>query len=146
MGLGWALVNMANWKERALIYLMEEKGYDIFTAGKIYARAYKRIGKSISQDFNREFETYASLAYNNNFVKFDIKSNRLYIRKTGETLNSDTFAKAYTVNRLSNFASKYSEVNYDLQRYIEGEISLEELNRNIEEFKRTNAEYLKEGS
>ena len=125
---------------------MEQKGYDVFTASKIYNRAYSRIGKVIDKAFNRDFETYASLVYKNNFVKFDIKSERLYLRNTGQELTGDTFAKAYTVNRLSNFASKYTEVNDKLQEYMTGDISLQQLNDYIDYFKKTNAEYNKEGS
>ena len=75
-----------------------------------------------------------------------IKSERLYLRNTGQELTGDTFAKAYTVNRISNFASKYTEVNDKLQEYMTGDISLQQLNDYIDYFKKTNAEYNKEGS
>lgn len=128
------------------MYLTQEQGYDIFTASKIYSRAYKRMGRIISKEFNRDFEAYASIAFENNFVKFDINHDRLYLRKTGEELNGDIFAKAYTVNRLGAFASKYLEINSYLEQYMTGDISLQELNNLIDSFKKTNAEYLKEGS
>lgn len=135
----------ANWRELAIKSLMNNYGYDPLTASKIYNRAVKRI-TTMTDEWNAEFQAYASLVYDNNFIKFDIKSNRLYFRKTNEDVTTERFQKAETLNRLSNMASKYLEVNNILQDYLNGDISLQELNNKIEFFRRTNAEYLKEGS
>lgn len=135
----------ANWRELAIKSLMNNYGYDVLTASKIYNRAVKRI-TTMTDEWNAEFQAYASLVYDNNFIKFDIKSNRLYFRKTNEDVTTERFQKAETLNRLSNMASKYLEVNNILQDYLNGDISLQELNNKIEFFRRTNAEYLKEGS
>ena len=136
---------MNKWQEKTIANLMH-RGFDSYTASKIYERAYKRVGSLVSKDYNREFETFMSIASDKNFVKFDIKGNRLYIRSTGEDAKPDTFAKSMTINRVSNLAAKYLEVNDIVEDYIRGDITLNELNQRIKEFKKSNAEYQKEGS
>lgn len=123
------------------------KGYDPLTASKIYERAYKRLNKNVlSSGFNREFEAYRALVSETNFIRFDIKNNRLYYIDTGEEVKTDTFERNYTTKRLENFANKYSDVYFWLEEYNAGEISLNELNERIKDFKKANAEYHKEGS
>lgn len=137
---------MNKWQERAIKTLVN-KGYDELTASKIYERAYKRLSKKVlSTGFNREFEAYMSLVSDKNFVRFDIKRNRLYYVKTGEEVNTDTFERNYTSERLENLAAKYDEVYFWLEAYNAGEMSLNELNERIKAFKIANVEYQKEGS
>lgn len=125
---------------------MQEHGFDTYTASKIYARAYKRTENSISKGFNIDFETYASIAYSSNFIKYDIKGDRLYIRKTGEDISTSSFEKEYTNKRLAIFAGKYSQIQHYVDLYNRDVISLENLNFLIEGFKLINADYWKEGS
>lgn len=123
------------------------KGYDSLTASKIYERAYKRLSKKVlSTGFDREFEAYMSLVSEKNFIRFDIKSNRLYYVKTGEEVSSENFERQYTSDRLEKLADKYDEIWFDLEAYKAGEISLEELKRRIALFKEKNQQYHKEGS
>lgn len=123
------------------------RGYDALTASRLYDRAYKRLSSSIlSKGFDRAFETYASLTQENNFIKFDIKNNRLYYRQTGEDVSSATFERSYTRNRLEALAGKYDTVEQYIEEYESGEITLNELNEKIRQFKKSNAEYHKEGS
>ena len=137
---------MNKWQERTIKSLMN-KGYDAYTSSKLYDRAYKRLTKSVmSKGFDRAFETYAALTQENNFITFDIKNNRLYYRDTGEDVSSKDFEKSYTRSRLSNFAKKYDMIEEYLEQYENGDMSLNELNRKIEDFKRKNQEYHKEGS
>ena len=69
---------MNKWQEKAVRSLVN-KGYDALTASKLYEKAYKRLSKAtLSQGFNREFEDYMSLVSDKNFIRFDIKSNKLY--------------------------------------------------------------------
>lgn len=137
---------MNKWQERAVKALMNE-GYDSLTASRLYHRAYQKLSpKLLATDFNREFEAYASLVVKNNFIKFDIRRDKLYVLKTGEEVNSNTFAKAHTINRLSSLGAKYLEVNEYIEQYIRGDITLNELNEKIRQFKKSNAEYHKEGS
>ena len=137
---------MNKWQERAIKSLMN-RGYDALTASRLYERAYKRLSSSvISKGFDRAFETYASLTQENNFIKFDIKNNRLYYRKTGEDVSSETFEKSYTRDRLGALAGKYDTIEEYVEEYEAGEITLTELNEKIRQFKRTNSEYHKEGS
>lgn len=136
---------MNKWQEKTIANLMR-RGYDSYTASKIYERAYKRVGSLVSKDYNREFETFMSISSDKNFIQFDIKGNKLFIKDTGEDAKPETFAKAMTLNRVSNLAAKYLEVNDIVEDYIRGNISLNELNQKIKEFKKSNAEYQKEGS
>ena len=137
---------MNKWQERAIKSLMN-RGYDALTASRLYDRAYKRLSSSIlSNGFDRAFETYASLTQENNFIKFDIKNNRLYYRQTGEDVSSETFERSYTRNRLEALASKYDTIEQYIEEYESGEITLKELNEKIRQFKKSNAEYHKEGS
>ena len=137
---------MNKWQERAIKHLVN-KGYDEFTASKLYARAYKRLSPSmLAEGYNRNFEAYASIAFENNFVKFDIKNNRLYYVKTGEEVSSANFQMNYTRERLSSLANKYETVETYLEQYENGQISLQQLNKNIADFKKSNSEYHKEGS
>lgn len=123
------------------------RGYDAFTASRLYDRAYKRLSSSIlSKGFDRAFETYASLTQENNFIKFDIKNNRLYYRQSGEDISSENFEKSYTRDRLGALAKKYDTVESFVEEYENGEITLNELNEKIRQFKKSNAEYHKEGS
>ena len=101
------------------------KGYDALTASKLYERAYNRLPPSmLSTGFDRDFETYASLIYENNFVKFDIRSNRLYYRKTGEDVSSATFERSYTRNRLEALSNKYDTIKQYIEEYESGEITI----------------------
>lgn len=123
------------------------KGYDSLTASKLYERAYKKLSpKVLSSGFDRYYESYMALISDKNFIKFDIKSNRLYYVNTGEDVKSDTFERNYTTKRLENFANKYDEVWFWLEEYNAGQMSLNELNERIKAFKKANAEYHKEGS
>lgn len=136
---------MNKWQEKTIANLMR-RGYDSYTASKIYDRAYTRVGSIISKGFNREFETFMSIASDTNFVNFDIKGNRLYYTDTGEDVKSETFERRYTTDRLREFAKKHIDVQRKLDEYILGKITLQELNDYVAEFKKTNQEYLKEGS
>ncbi|MBO7714949.1 MAG: hypothetical protein J6S85_15380 [Methanobrevibacter sp.] len=137
---------MNKWQEKAIKSLVN-KGYDELTASRLYEKAYKRLSpKVLSSGFNREFETYMSLVSDKNFIRFDIKNNRLYYVKTGEEVNTDTFERNYTTERLQNLADKYDEVYFWLESYNAGEMSLNELNERIKAFKIANVEYQKEGS
>ena len=137
---------MNKWQEKAIKSLMNE-GYDSFTASKLYARAYRRLNYHLlSQGFDRHFEAYMSLVSDKNFIKFDIKSNRLYFVDTGEEVSTANFERKYTLDRLENLGRKYIEVQSDMDEYAIGNISLEELKRRIELFKLHNKEYHKEGS
>ena len=134
------------WQEKAIKALMN-KGYDSLTASKLYERAYKKLSpKVLSSGFDRYYESYMALISDKNFIKFDIKSNRLYYVNTGEDVKSDTFERNYTTKRLENFANKYDEVWFWLEEYNAGQMSLNELNERIKAFKKANAEYHKEGS
>ena len=136
---------MNKWQEKTIANLID-KGYDSYTASKIYDRAYKRVGSILSKGFDRDFETYMSIVSNKGVISFDIKNNRLYYVNTGEEVKSETFERNYTSKRLENFANKYSEVYFWLEEYNAGQISLNELNERIKHFKKANAEYHKEGS
>ena len=137
---------MNKWQEKAIQTLVN-RGFDEFTASKLYARAYKRLTKSVlSSGFDRYYETYMALVSEKNFIRFDIKNNRLFYVDTGEEVSSDTFERNYTTRRLENFANKYSDVWFWLEEYNAGQISLNELNERIKAFKKANAEYQKAGS
>ena len=137
---------MNKWQEKAINSLMN-RGYDSYTASKLYERAYKRLSSSVlSKGFDRNFETYMALVNENNFIRFDIKGNRLYYIDTGIDVSTENFEREYTKSRLSAFSSKYETINEYVNLYESGEISLNELNNLIKEFKKTNAEYHKEGS
>lgn len=137
---------MNKWQEKAIKSLME-KGYDSFTASKLYERAYKRLTPSLmSQGFDRYFEAYMSLVSDKNFIRFDIKNNRLYYLDTGNDVSKSTFEKKYTIDRLKNFSEKYFDVRMMIEEYEEGKITLDELNKFIKDFKKNNSDYHKEGS
>ena len=124
-----------------------DRGYDPLTASKLYARAYRRLTKSVmSKGFNREFEAYMSLVSGTNFIRFDIKNDRLYYVNTGEEVSTENFERTYTRDRLSGLAGKYGQIEAYLQEYEEGRLTLSELNNLIATFKRTNQDYHKEGS
>lgn len=134
------------WQEKAIKSLVN-KGYDELTASRLYEKAYKRLSpKVLSSGFNREFEAYMSLVSDKNFIRFDIKNNRLYYVKTGEEVGSDTFERNYTTERLKGLTEKYSDIDFWVEEYNAGQISLNELNERIKAFKKANAEYQKEGS
>lgn len=137
-----------DWRAEAVSYIENKYHYDTYTASKIYNRALNRLEKMISSDFNLEFETYASIVFKENFVRFDVKSERLY-NKSWEEINEMTkeeFEKEYTNDKLRELASKYIDVQAYLNIYNGGQISLQELNDLIKEFKETNSKYAKEGS
>lgn len=136
---------MNKWQEKTIKSLMN-RGYDPLSASKLYEKAYKRLGKVLSPEFNREYEAYMSLASSKNVISFDIKNDRLYISKTGEDVSTETFSKAITLNRVSNLAAKYLEVDDLVESYLRGDITLDDLNKGIAEFKKHNAEYQKAGS
>lgn len=134
------------WQEKTIKHLVN-RGYDEFTASKIYLRAYKRLAPSkLSTGYNRNFEAYASIVFENNFIKFDIKNNRLFYVDTGKDVSTTTFERNYTINRLEKFGKKYFDVRMMINEYEEGKISLNELNNFIKDFKKNNREYHKEGS
>lgn len=137
---------MNKWQEKAIKSLVN-KGYDTLTASRLYERAYKRLSYSVlSKGFDRDFETYMSLVSETNFIRFDIKHNRLYYVDSGEDVSSLDFEKRYTVDRLSAFAKKYSTIEDYINMYKNGDITLNELNELIKRFKKENQEYHKEGS
>lgn len=137
---------MNKWQEKAINNLMN-KGYDAYTASRLYERAYKRLSyKLLSHGFDRNFEAYMAIANENNFIRFDIKNNRLYYVDTGVDVSSEDFEKEYTKSRLSAFSNKYDTIQNYVESYDRGEITLKELNDLIRDFKKTNAEYHKEGS
>ena len=134
------------WQERTIKALVN-KGYDEFTASRLYARAYERLKPSVlSSGFNREFEAYMSLVSDKNFIRFDIKKNRLYFVDTGDEVSTYSFEKRYTTERLKAFSNKYFEVRMMIEEYEEGKITLQELNNFIKNFKKNNSDYHKEGS
>ena len=137
---------MNKWQEKAIKSLVN-KGYDELTASKLYERAYRRLSpKKLSSGFNREFEAYMSITSEKNFIRFDIKNNRLYYVKTGEEVQNDTFERNYTTERLKALSSKYADIEFWVEEYNAGQISLNELNERIKAFKKANAEYHSEGS
>ena len=123
------------------------RGYDSLTASKLYERAYKKLSsKMLSTGFDRSYETYMSIISDNNFIRFDIKNNRLYYVDTGIDVSSENFEREYTKSRLSAFSSKYDVIKSYVEQYEQGEITLKELNEMIKKFKKDNQEYHKEGS
>lgn len=52
------------------------------------------------------------------------------------------FEQRYTVNRLKNMANAYDEVKILLNDYLSGNMTLDELTDEIEDFKKTNSKYL----
>ena len=137
---------MNKWQEKAIKSLMN-RGYDSLTASKLYERAYKRLSsKILSTGFDRNYETYMAIVSENNFIRFDIKNNRLYYVDTGTDVSTGDFEKQYTKSRLSSFSSKYEIIQDYIEQYDRGEISLKELNEKIKRFKKDNQEYHKEGS
>ena len=137
---------MNKWQEQAIKTLVN-RGYDTLTASKIYARAYKRLSSKImSGGFDRSFETYMALVSDKNFIRFDIKGNRLYYVDTGEDVSSETFERNYTSRRLESLARKYPTIQGWLEEYNAGMITLNELNERIRKFKLQDPEYHKEGS
>lgn len=98
------------------------KGTEIKFRGKkrqtdIYAEAYRII---------IGIETTTQSFFNENF---DLE------------ITSD-FEKNYVNKRLENFADSYEEVKAILGRYNKGEITLDQLKNDVEQFKKTNAKYL----
>jgi len=137
---------MNKWQEKTIKALMN-RGYDPLTASKLYERAYKKLtSKVISSGFDRSYETYMSLVNESNFIRFDIKNNRLFYVDTGIDVSSGNFEREYTKSRLSAFSNKYEIVQDYIEQYDRGEISLKELNEKIKRFKKDNQEYHKEGS
>ena len=123
------------------------RGYDSLTASRLYERAYKRLSsKILSTGFDRNYETYMAIISESNFIRFDIKNNRLYYVDTGTDVSTEDFEKQYTKSRLSSFSSKYEIIQDYIEQYDRGEISLKELNEKIKQFKKDNQEYHKEGS
>lgn len=134
------------WQEKAIQSLVN-KGYDAFTASKLYVRAYSRLSaKMLSTGFDRHYEAYRALVGENNFIRFDIKNNRLYYVNNGIDVSTETFEKEYTKSRLSSFADKYDTIKDFIRQYDNGEITLNELNEKIKRFKKENQDYHKEGS
>ena len=123
------------------------RGYDSLTASRLYERAYKRLSsKILSTGFDRNYETYMAIVSESNFIRFDIKNNRLYYVDTGTDVSTEDFEKQYTKSRLSSFSNKYEIIQDYIEQYDRGEISLKELNEKIKSFKKDNQEYHKEGS
>ena len=137
---------MNKWQEKAIRTLVG-RGYDEFTASRLYARAYKKLtSKVMSSGFDRSFETYMALVSEKNFIRFDIKNDRLYYVDTGQDVSTSSFERKYTTARLENLADKYFDVRMMVEEYENGKISLQELNDFIKKFKMNNPEYHKEGS
>lgn len=137
-----------DWRAEAVSYIENKYHYDTYTASKIYNRALNRLEKMISSGFNLEFETYASIVFKNNFVKFDIKSEKLYDKSWNELkdLSKEEFEKEYTNEKLRELSNKYIDVQAYLNMYNGGQISLQELNDLIKDFRETNLQYAREGS
>lgn len=57
--------------------------------------------------------------------------------------NLETFKRKYTAERMQRFASKYKEVREILDWYLSGEITLQELDDLIDDFKNRNMGYIK---
>ena len=137
-----------DWRAEAVSYIVNKYHYDTYTASKIYNRALNRLEKMISNDFNLYFETYASIVFHDNFVKFDIKSEKLYNKSWEEIteLSKEEFEHQYTNDKLKVLADKYIDVQAYLNMYNGGLITLQELNDLVQKFKETNSNYAKEGS
>lgn len=69
-------------------------------------------------------------------------STRPYFNDDLEFKSPVEFEKLYVLERLERMAGKYEEVQDILTDYVDGKISLDELNKRIKEFKETNEAYI----
>lgn len=143
----------ADWLTRAVEDITAGTGltrYEDVTPKEI-AKEFNRIASALYREFNE-----TEIKFRGKYRQTDIyaETYRLMMNiptSTQEMFTQDLklksgldFEKLYVNERLMNMGRKYEEVSKLINQYNDGEISLQQLNDKIADFKKTNEQYLKE--
>lgn len=104
-------------------------------------------------DIGKEFDRlYKIVVRQYGGLDLDLKLEKLtYQFVTGQkqritARNTELFERKYTAERMRNFANKYEPIKEYLNWYMQGEITLGELEELVDDFKNIDRRYLTSGS
>ena len=154
MGGWWELYFMkrVNWRKLGIEELQFRYGFDKNVAEIMWERAYRKALRRIrkgadTKDLNIARELYSSIFYEGTQL-FSVNFDDLTpsVKVADAFAQTENMEKAFILKRFENMAKKYSYVDKLLKLYEKGKISYDTLLEKIEQFKKTNKEYLKSGS
>ena len=146
-----------NWKRLTIAKIMENKqlfGVEtqqeaISLQSKLYQQAIRRIRKQYRGELNVTREVYAAMFYSNKANLFQVSSDNKSIQLNTIYQTSSNLSISMGIARMTEFFTKYSDDPQLMQikyLYESSQISRQDFNELIKDWKRKNQKYMFSGS